>query len=132
MNRLSRVALWLLLVPYFAVASMNAPAWIGETRRDTNRANAQLILALICVSPILFFLSAAGYLQRSPVRNHPAIFGLIVCVSALLIIKAWLRGDRETEYRREYRELSVAVRLAFGFATAALIVAGFMVFIIPA
>jgi hypothetical protein len=131
MNRVSRALLWLLLVPYFAVASMNAPAWIGETRRDTNRANAQLILALICASPVLFVLSAMGYLQDGPIQDHPTIFALIVCVSTLLIIRAWLKGDRETEYRHEYTQLSLGVRLAFGFATGALIVAGCMVFIIP-
>jgi hypothetical protein len=132
MNRTSRALIWLLLVPYFAVGSIGAPAWIGETRRETNRANAQLILALICYSPILFAVCAAGCAQHGVIGDHPTIFALITFVPTFLLVSAWLKGERETEYRREYMQLPLAVRFAFGLATGVLVVAGFIAFVVPA
>jgi uncharacterized membrane protein YfcA len=124
MVRLSRAPIWLLLVPYFAIASLNAPPWIGETRQHANRTNAQLTLALILVSPVVFAVAATGYLQRGLPRDHPTIFALIVYLPAVLFIGAWLKGDREANYRREYAQLPLIVRTGFGLATAALMVAG--------
>jgi hypothetical protein len=132
MNRPSRTLIWLLLVPYFAVASINAPAWMGETRRETNRANAQLILALICYSPILFAACATGYAQRGVIGDHPTIFALITFAPTVLLVSVWLKGPRETGYRQEYMQLPLTVRFAFGIATGTLMVAGFMAFVVPA
>lgn len=132
MNRFYRTFLWFLLVPYFAVASLNVAPWIGETRQDANRTNAQCILGLIFVSPIFFALSATGYVQHGLIRDHPIIFAIILYVPAVLLIGAWLKGDREREYRRKYTELPLVVRVAFGLATGALIVAGTIAFVVPA
>jgi hypothetical protein len=131
MSRFIRPLLWFVLVPYFAVLRLNAPAGIGESRAHTNRTNAQLVLALILISPVLFALAATGSLKRGLPQSHPYIFALIVFLPAALGVGFWLKGDREALYRREYGRLPVAARAIFGLTTAALVVAGFIAFIVP-
>jgi len=131
MNSLFRSLLWLLLVPYFAVQRLNVPAGIGGSRERTNRTNAQLVLGVILVSPILFALASTGYLGHALPRTHPYIFALIVFLPAVFFVGAWLKGDREEAYQRKYAQLTPAVRLAFGLTTAGLITAGFVAFIVP-
>ena len=131
MDRLFPSLLWFLLVPYFAVQRLNAPPGIGRSRVFTNRTNAQVILGLILVSPILFALASTGYLKQGFPRTNPYVFALVVYVPAIVFVSAWLKGEREAAYRRKYRELSPPLRAAFGLTTVALIVAGVIVFIVP-
>src|SRR5206468_9468452 len=67
---------WFLLVPYFAVFSLNVMPWLGEERRSANRTNAQLALALVFASIALPLLKAVGVTGGSIVRTHPWWLGL--------------------------------------------------------
>jgi hypothetical protein len=114
--------LWFLLVPYFAVGGLNVPPWIGESRESANRTNAQLILALILVWPLLLISPREGWLADAT-RIHPYVLAAIVLMPAWWFISAWLKGDRERQYAAAYRSLPRWQRIAFGLSTATFIMA---------
>jgi hypothetical protein len=129
MNRL-RGLLWFLLVPYFAVAKLNWPSWVGD-RTSANRTNAQLILALILVSPVLYLLAWSGRLSDGLPKTHPFVFAVLLFVPVWLLVVAWLQSDRESAYRSDYLMMGRTTRLAFGVTTAALVAAGWWLTIPP-
>jgi hypothetical protein len=117
--------LWFLLVPYFAVGRLNVRPWIGESRKNANRTNAQLILALILVWPLLLMSPRAGRLAEAT-RIHPYIFALLLLMPAWWFVSAWLKGDRERQYAAAYRSLPRWQHFAFGLSTATLMVVALM------
>jgi hypothetical protein len=112
---------WLLLVPYFAVASLNAPAGIGGNRRETNRTNAQLLLALILLQPVIA-LSPKGLVHGMPKWQLMVLAGLLL-LPTWQWVSYWLSGEREADYRRRYKLLSWGQRAAVTMGTVALSVA---------
>lgn len=130
MKRPLRGLLWFLLVPYFAVANLNWPAWFGD-RPSANRTNAQLALTLIVVSPVLYVLAWTGRLRSGLPRTHPLIFAVLLFVPVWLLLSAWLRSGREAEYRADYVAMGRSARLAFGVATVALVAVGWWLTIPP-
>jgi hypothetical protein len=132
MNRLFRGLPWFLLVPYFAVANLNLSPWFGGSRENANRTNAQLTVALILVSPVLYVLAWAGHVSDRFPKTHPFIFAVLLFVPLWLVVSAWLTSDREAEYRMDYMAMSRPARLAFGVATAALVGVGWWLTIPPA
>jgi|GEM_PF-4062880 len=131
MKRICGPLLWFLLVPYFTVRGLNVPAGIGGSREFTNRINAQLILTLILVAPIIYGLAAMGYLQAALPTYHPYVFAFVIYVPVHVLVGAWLKADREAGYRRKYTHLSFPARTAFGLTTVGLLVAGFVALVIP-
>jgi hypothetical protein len=113
--------LWFLLVPYFAVGGLNVRPWIGESRESANRTNAQLILALILVCPLILISPRAGWLAEAT-RIHPRIFALLLLIPAWWFVSAWLKGERERQYEAAYRSLPRWQRFAFGLSTPTLLV----------
>jgi hypothetical protein len=122
---------WFLLVPYFAVASLNVPAGVGGDRNATNRTNAQAILSLILISVLLFSLAGAGALNEGPIRRHPYLFGLALVVPTWLLVRQWLNPQREADYRRTYETMTLRSRAGFGLITATAIVVGWAIFMSP-
>ena len=95
MDRLFRRLLWFVLVPYFAVANMNVSPWFGGSRESANRTNAQLTVALILVSPVLYVLAGLAANEWAA-QGHPFIFAALLFVPMWLLVSAWLkRSDRE-------------------------------------
>jgi hypothetical protein len=129
MGRLIEQALWFLLVPYFAVVRLNVPAGIGGSREFTNRTNAQLILALILVWPLISLSPRAGRLGEA-IHLHPYIFSFLLVMPAWWLVSAWLTGARERRYAAAYNSLPRWRRLAFGLSTAAAMILP-LVFIAP-
>ena len=111
MRRLSRVLIWLLLVPYFAVASIGVPAWIGETEQDTNRGNALLALSLIFAFTILGVLSLSGTIHRLD-GVAPYWIGIATIAPAMIALSFWLSRERERRYSTLYKSMP------FGSASA--------------
>ena len=97
MRRLSRVLIWLLLVPYFAIASIGVPAWIGETEQDTNRANALLALSLIFAFTMLGLLSLTGTIHRLD-GLAPYWIGLATIAPPMIAFSFWMNRERERRY----------------------------------
>ena len=120
MRRLS-LLLWFLLVPYFAVLRLNVPAGIGLSREFTNRSNAQLILALILVWPLILLSPRTGRLG-DVIHAHLYIFAFLVVMPAWWLVSAWLKGDRERQYAAAYRSLSQWQRFVLGLTTPTLLV----------
>lgn len=118
MRRVSSVLIWLLLVPYFAVASIGAPAWIGETEQDTNRANAQLTVALMLTSFEIALLAIAGLSRGELWNDHLTLVCAALFVPTWIFVARWVSKSREADYRRHYRGMSVGARLMFGFFAA--------------
>jgi hypothetical protein len=118
MSRLSRTFIWLLLVPYFAVASINAPAWIGETKRDTNRGNALVVISLIFAFTALGALSLAGAFHRLD-GVSPYWIGLATVVPPMIALSLWLNREREKRYSALYKSMPIWERVAFGLTTLA-------------
>jgi hypothetical protein len=73
-----------------------------------------------------------GYLQRVFRGITRPFFAFAVYLPMVLLVGVWLRGDPETRYRREYAKLPLVARAGFSVVTAALIVAGFIAFLVPA
>ena len=94
MRRLFGPLLWFLLVPYFAVGGLNVRPWVGESREAANRANAQLILALILVWPLILISPKAGRLAEAT-RLHPYVFASLLLMPAWWFVSSWLNGNRE-------------------------------------
>jgi hypothetical protein len=108
--------LWFWLVPYFAVSSVPARPWFGESPGFARRINAQLALALIQVWPLIFILPRTGWLA-----DHPKVVGLLV-LPALAFVRAWMKGEREQKYLAIYRSMPRNRKAAFGLSTATLMV----------
>ena len=130
MTRLFGSLRWFLLVPYFAVAALNVPPWIGETRKSANRTNAQLTLALLIISPALFALAGTGRLIEGFPRERPYLFSFALLLPALLFVNRWLRSDREAKYQSDYAAMPRSVRVGFGLGTLALFCAAFWLFVL--
>jgi hypothetical protein len=124
MKRLSQ-AVWFLLVPYFAIARLNVTPWNGETRQSFNRSNAQAVLALIIVWPLMFVLPTADQFGELT-RNHPKVFAYVVAslvfAPAWFFVSMWLRGDRERYYASLYNSMPLWKRRVYGIATFGLAV----------
>lgn len=116
MTRLSRGLMWLLLVPYFAVASLNVPPWIGERRESANRTNAQLVLSLVFAFTVLNLLSLTGTLHQFG-NVSPMWIGLATVVPPMIAISLLLNRERERHYRALYRSMPTWERVAFGSTT---------------
>ena len=116
MIRSYRALLWFLLVPYFAVRSLNVLPWIGESRDSANRTNAQLTVALIFASSILGILGFTGAYQG--LRDMPPILiGLLCFVPPMIAITVLFDRDREKRYWTAYKAMPVQQRSMFGAAT---------------
>ena len=126
MRRLVEPLIWFWLVPYFAVLRLNVPAGIGLSREFTNRSNAQLILALILLWPLILLAPRTGPLGDS-IRAHTYIFALLAVMPAWWIVSTWLKGDRERKYAAAYQALPRWRRIAFGLTTLALMVSALMI-----
>ena len=131
MKRSAWAPVWFLLVPYFAVASLNAPPWPGESRKSANRTNAQLALVLIMMSPIFFTLAGTGLLSGRIPRQHPFLFSLAVMLPVWALVSIWLKSEREAQYNHDYAAMSQLRRSIFGLGTAAFLITGFFLFIVP-
>jgi lipopolysaccharide export LptBFGC system permease protein LptF len=116
MHRLSRALIWLLLVPYFAVASLNVAPWIGEKREDANRTNAQLAVSLIFAFTVLGVLSVSGVLSRLNTLS-PVWIGLATVVPPMVAISFLLNREREHHYSVLYRSMPKWERAGFGLTT---------------
>lgn len=116
MDRLSRALVWLLLVPYFAVASLNVPPWIGERREDANRTNAQLAISLVFAFTVLGVLSVSGVLHRLNTLS-PVWIGLVTVVPPMAVMSFLLNREREHHYRALYRSMPKWQRMGFGLTT---------------
>jgi hypothetical protein len=116
MDRLFRALGWLLLVPYFAVASLNVRPWIGEKRDDANRTNAQLAISLIFASTVLGVLSASGVLHRLN-TVAPMWIGFATVGPPMLVTSLLLNRKREDHYRALYRSMPRLERMGFGLTT---------------
>jgi hypothetical protein len=123
MQRLFLAFLWLLLVPYFAVASINAPAWAGESRETTNRANAQLTVAFMLCSLEIAILAVAGLSRGELWDKHLYIVCAGLFVPPWIFVARWLNKSRESDYRMQYRRMSLGARLAFGLIAATFVFA---------
>ena len=123
MERLVRPVLWLLLVPYFAVASLNVLPWIGESRESANRSNAQLTVAFIVVSFEIALLALAGLSRGEIWDKHLYIVVGLMFVPPWIAVARWLSKARESDYRKLYRRMSVGARCAFGIAAAIFVIA---------
>jgi hypothetical protein len=118
MRRISRLLIWLLLVPYFAVGSLGVPAWIGETEQDTNRANAQLTVALMLTSSELAVLALAGLSRGELWDKHLTLVCAALFLPAWIFVAWWVSKSREADYRKHYQGMSLGARLTFGFLAA--------------
>lgn len=125
MGRLIQPVLWFLLVPYFAVLRLNVPAGIGGSREFTNRTNAQLLLALILVWPLILLSPRRGRLGEA-IHLHPYIFAFLLMMPAWWLVSAWLTGDRERWYAAAYNSLPRWRRIAFGLSTAVAMIVALM------
>src|SRR5690242_8986188 len=116
MDRLFRALGWLLLVPYFAVASLNVRPWIGEKRDYANRTNAQIAISLIFASTVLGVLSASGVLHRLN-TVAPMWIGFATVGPPMLVTSLLLNRKREDHYRALYRSMPRLERMGFGLTT---------------
>jgi len=123
-RQIARSFLWFLLVPYFAVENLNVRPWFGESRAFANQTNAQLIVALILVWPLILVAPDNGWLGGQ-IRDHPRIFAVVVTVPALGLVNAWIRGDRKRKYSAAYTTMPRRQRMAFGLSTAILMIVPF-------
>ena len=121
MSRFSRSLLWVLLVPYFAVASLIVQPWIGESRESFNRTNAQLTAAIILASFEIALLALAGLSRGEVWDKHLALICWALLLLPWLAIARWLNKAKESDYRKLYRGMSVKARLAFGIIAAAFV-----------
>jgi cytochrome bd-type quinol oxidase subunit 2 len=120
MGALARFLGWFLLVPYFAVKSLNVPPWIGEDRENANRTNAQLTIALIISFVGFGLLVMAG--KDDLIDRVPSwLFGIIGIVPTMLVTAVVLNRDREQRLGTAYRSMPRWERMAFGLSTLALV-----------
>jgi hypothetical protein len=110
-----------LLVPYFAVRCLNVRPWIGESRENANRTNAQLTLAFILVWPLILVSPKAGWLAEAT-RIHSYVFAFLLLMPAWWLVSTWVKGDREREYAAGYGSMPRWRRFAFGLSTLTLMV----------
>lgn len=120
MRRQRQIWPWFLLVPHFAILSLNAAPWIGERRYDANRTNAQLALALLFASIALPLLSIVGITGGPIGKAHPFLLGIALTVPPMIAISLWLNRAREAAYHRDFRSMSLPVRAVFGLSTMTL------------
>jgi quinol-cytochrome oxidoreductase complex cytochrome b subunit len=121
MNRLLQTLIWFLLVPYFAVASLNVRPWVGESRANANRTNAQLAIAIIFASAVLGVLGLTGF-SGDLDGISPFLIGLACIVPPMIVVSLLLDAERERHYREVYRTMPARQRAAFGLATLAFVV----------
>jgi hypothetical protein len=117
MRRQREIWPWFLLVPYFAVLSLNIAPWIGERRHDANRTNAQLTLALLFASIALPLLSVVGITGGPIGRAHPFLLGVALIVPPMAAISLWLNRTKEAAYQEDFRSMALPLRAAFGLST---------------
>lgn len=130
MQRVAKFFSWFLLVPYFAVRSLNVRPWFGEDARETaNRTNAQGIIALMIAFAALDLLEAVGggrLLDGVPA----AAIGFCTVVPGMVATAMILRREREKRYWAEYKIMPEWRRCVFGVggsAIALLLFVGFLV-----
>lgn len=119
--------MWFLLVPYFAVASLNVLPWIGETRENANRTNAQLTIALIFASAVFGILGVTGAAHRLH-GARPIWVGVACIVPPMVAISLFFNREREHQYRTAYKTMPTWERGAFGLGTLAFVAAMFWLF----
>ena len=123
MERLLRPIIWLLLVPYFAVASLNVPSPVGASLETSNRTNAQLTVALILTSFEIALLAGTGFsLGRAGGTRLFLICGFLLIIPWIAVAR-WLTRENETDYRNLYRLMPLGLRFGFGIAAAAFVAA---------
>jgi hypothetical protein len=120
MRSIARFFLWFLLVPYFAVRSLNVRPWFAGQREVANRTNAQLAVALIFSAIFLGVLSISG---EGHLLDHvsPYLFGIAAVVPPMAATAMLLNRHREKEYWSAYKSMPEWKRGAFGLGTLAFV-----------
>ena len=123
MERLLGPIIWVLLVPYFAVASLNLRSPVGASRASANRTNAQLTVALILTSFEIALLAAGGLSRGRLWETYRYIICGLLLILPWIAVARWLGKENEADYRNLYQLMPVGVRLGFGIASAAFVAA---------
>jgi hypothetical protein len=121
MGRIFRSLRWFLLVPYFAVGSIPARPWFGGSPEFSRRINAQLILTVILVWPLILIAPTEGRVGEA-IKTQTYFFAGVVMVPTWWFVSRWLKGNRESQYAAVYRTLPRWQRIAFGVTTPTLMV----------
>jgi hypothetical protein len=120
-NKVAQFPLWFLLVPYFAVRSLNVRPWFGDDRESANRTNGAIAVALIVTLIVTGTMYAAGNRQLPYNRT----FAIASCLLALIGTFVFLNRERERHYFAVYTSMRWWKRCAFGFSTMALVALSF-------
>jgi hypothetical protein len=125
MGRIFKSLQWFLLVPYFAVGSIPARPWFGGSPEFSRRINAQLILTLILIWPLILLAPTEGRVGEA-IKAQTYIFAGLVMVPTWWFVSRWLKGNRERQYAAGYRALPRWQRIAFGLTTPTLMIVTLM------
>lgn len=112
---------WFLLVPYFAVGSIPARPWFGGSPEFSRRINAQLILTLILIWPLILLAPTEGRLAEA-IKAQTYFFAGVAMVPTWWFVSRWLKGNRERQYAAGYSALPRWQRITFGLTTPTLMV----------
>ena len=107
---------WFLLAPYFAVRSVPARPWFGESPEFARRINAQLALTTIFVWPLILLAPTEGRLGDA-IGEQTYVFAALITVPTLWFVTRWLKGNRELHYAAAYQALPRWQRIVFGLTT---------------
>jgi quinol-cytochrome oxidoreductase complex cytochrome b subunit len=121
MSKVLRFPLWFLLVPYFAVRSLNVRPWFKGQRETANRTNGAIVVAFIATLIVTGALYAAGNRQL-PYNRTFAIASYLLALVATLV---FLNRERERHYSAAYSSMPWWKRSAFATGTIALVVLSF-------
>ena len=123
---LTRFFSWFLLVPYFAVKSLNrAPLFPGPGHRKlANRAKAASVVAPIVWVPIIGLISSFGESRRLVSGWSPFWVTMSTYVPTVLLTMKILSGKREDRLWFDYQSMPLWKRRAYGFSTLAAALVG--------
>jgi len=107
---------WFVLVPYFAVKSLNSRPFFTEDREFANRVNGLIALSLI----FTFIVFGALNLTRWQYVLDSRIFDIGVYVVGYIAAAAAVTRDRERQHVPLYRAMQPAKRRAIGIAVFAI------------